>query len=182
MATPLSQRVADLNFYLFEGIVHPELFDIRKGRTYQRETFRADVWVIGGGHVVMVGNQRGGVTEVVSPTREVLPWHRLLHTVALGQRAEDTFSCLGAFVYHSSYVRERLPAEVFGGEHAAHLAGGGAGRMLVEFLPAVPGARVPFVLVDVEVTQRHVSVQAVHAFPREHTLVKTQSLIETRGA
>jgi len=181
-AMPLRQRVADLNFYLFEGVVHPELFDIREVCTYERNAFRADVWLVGGGHVVVVGGGPGGVTEVVSPTREVLPWHRLLHTFALGQRTEDTYSCLSAFVYHTSFLRERLPEAVFADEHAAHLTDAGSGRMLVRFPPAVPGGLPPFARVDVEATQRHVSIQAVHAFPGEHTLVKTQSLIELRGS
>lgn len=177
---PVRQRVADLNYYLFEGILHPELFDIRRGRTCQREGFRVDLWMIEGGHVVLVGSPRGGVGEVVSPAREVLPWHRLLHTFALAQRTDDAFSCIGAFVYHTSFTREQLAADLFAQEHAALLAAGGEDRLVVDAQPDAPGALAPFTLVDLEVTQKHVAVQAVHAFPDERTFVKMQSLIEVR--
>ena len=178
---PLRQRVADLNFYLFEGVVHPELFGIQRQRTFERDAYRADVWLIGLGHVVVVGGARGAVAEVVSPTREVLPWHRLLHTFAAGQRTEEDYSCTGPFIYHSSFLRERLPAKVFAEEHAAYLAGAGEEGLLVQFPAPEPGRLPPFALVEVEATQRHFAVQAVHAFPEERTLVKTQSLIELRG-
>jgi hypothetical protein len=178
----LREKVADLNFYLFEGVIHPELFDIREVRTFTRNEFRADVWLIGSGHVVVMSTARGGITEVVSPTREVLPWHRLLHTFCLGQRVEDRFSCLGAFAYHVSYSRERLPAKVFAAEHAVHLDETAPDRLVVRFPPTRPNALVPFAAIDVEATQRHVSVHAVHAFPNERTLVKMQSLIEMRGS
>jgi len=176
------QRVADLNFYLFEGIVHPELFAIHHGRSFQREDFRADVWLVDSGHVVSVGNPRGGITEIVCPSREDLPWHRLLHTVPIGRRREDTFSCLGAFVYHTSYSREALPKSLFEAEYAAYLSRGGADRLVVQFETGADQDLDPFVLLEVEAVNRHLSVQAVHAFPDERTLVKVQSLIEMRHA
>ena len=174
------QHVTDLNFYLFDGILHPELFEIREARVYEREGYRAGVWLIEGGHVVLVGNRGGGVTEVVSPKLEALPWHRLLHTFSLGQRNEDTFHCLGRFVYQTSYSREQLPQEVFAHEHAGHLAAAEPGQLLVQYEPPTPEALRPFVLVHTETIQKRFAVQVVHAFPDECTLVKMQSLIEPR--
>jgi hypothetical protein len=174
------QHVTDLNFYLFDGILHPELFEIREARVFEQEEFRAGVWLVKGGHVVLVGSRAGGVTEVVSPKLETLPWHRLLHTFALGQRTEDTFRCLGKFMYHTAYSREQLPADVFANEHAGYLANAAPEHLLLQYEPTTPDTLSPFALVHVEAVERRFSVQVVHAFPDEHTLVKTQSLIEPR--
>ncbi len=174
------QHVADLNFYLFDGILHPELFVIREARVYEQEGYRAGVWLIDGGHVVLVGNRGGGVTEVVSPKLEALPWHRLLHTFSLVQRNEDTFSCLGKFVYETTFTREQLPAEAFALQHAGHLAAAAPQELLVQYDPPVPEALRPFVLVHVETVQKRFAVEVVHAFPDERTLIKMKSHIEPR--
>ena len=50
----------------------------------------------------------------------------------------------------------------------------------MQYEPASPDGLSPFALVHVEAVQRQFSVQVVHAFPDECTLIKTNSLIEPR--
>ena len=69
----VGQDIENLRFALYERRLDPNLFRIFEGRTIERDSYRADFWIIGSSHVVNVETERASLAEVISGDSRVLP-------------------------------------------------------------------------------------------------------------
>jgi Protein of unknown function DUF2617 len=176
----LRPRVSDLVFQLYGRPLHPELFDIRAVRKIQRDGYELTVRITRTGHVISWENRDVHLTEIAAAHDEPLPEKRRLLSYRLRQEHNATLACAHGIHYQMSFQVEVLPLEIFLHVHDEILDDGSKRGLLHNFQPHHRLALAPLSLVTVESRAGCLFLSAFHTFPDEHTVVKTQSLIEQK--
>jgi hypothetical protein len=174
----LRPRVSDLVFQLYGRPLHPELFDILAARRLVGDGYELRVWITRTGHVISWENAGVYLTEVTAAGDQLLPeTRRLRHSRLRGERS-DKLAC-GGISYQVSYQVEVLPPEIFLHVHDEILLDGSKRGLLHNFQPHQRLSLAPLGFVAVEARPGCLFLSTFHTFPDEHTVVKTQSLIES---
>lgn len=174
----LRPRVSDLIFRLYGRPVHPELFEILAARKVQRENYELNVWITRTGHVLSWSNPHFQLTEVAAAQDQPLPEsRRLLHHRIRGEHT-DNLNLLHGICYQSSFQVEVLPPEIFVHVHDEIVADGAKRGLLYHFNSSCRMALAPLGFISVEARPGCLLLSSFHTFPDEHTVVKTQTLIE----
>lgn len=173
-------KVAQLTFQLLGRSAHPELFQIYKSHRIQRELYQARLDITADGHVITwsVGDATTGITtltEIASSVHQPLPMERRILAVPLRDTGEDTIEYRPGLVYKYRYQLERVPSEMFWmiqqqlGETSKH-------HELIQVFDSsgrIAIGGLSFIHVDTRLRSLH--VQAIHTFPDDLALVKTES-------
>jgi hypothetical protein len=176
----LRPRVCDLVFQLYGRPLHPELFDILALRKIQREDYDLTVWITRTGHVISWENPDVLLTEVTAAADQLLPEkRRLLHQRLRGEHS-NTLACAHGIHYQMTFQVEVLPPEIFLHVHDEILADGSKRGLLHNFQPNHRLSVAPLGFIAVEARAGCLFLSTFHTFPDEHTVVKTQSLIEKK--
>ncbi len=179
MGVPICRpRVGDLVFQLFDRPLHPELFDILAVRTVQAEGYQVTVRITRSGHVLTWENGDTCLTEVAAAHEEPLPDRRLLSYRLRGEH-HGSYQAPRGVNYQMSFQVETLSPEIFLHIHDEILADGARRGFLHNFQPNHRLSLAPLGFVALEGRPGCLVVHAFHTFPDEHTIVKSQSLIET---
>ncbi len=174
-------RVADLVFQLYGKPLHPELFDILASRTVRRDDWELTVRITRTGHAVHWHNRDVCLTEVAAAVEQELPQGRRLLSYRLRGEHSGTLACAHGVHYQTTFQVEVLPPEIFAHVHEEILADGDKRGLLHHFQPHHRLALAPLGLVAVESRAGCLFLSAFHTFPEEHTVVKSQSLIEKKA-
>jgi hypothetical protein len=173
-------RVSELIFQVYGRPLHPELFDILAMHRFEREDYTLRVWITRTGHVITWENPDVLLTETTVAGDQELPESRRLYRYRLrGEHAASLPSCHG-IVYQTSFQVETLSPEIFLHVHDEILADGEKRGLLHNFQPNHRLAISPLGHVIVEARPGCLLVSAFHTFPEEHTVIKSQTLIERR--
>lgn len=176
----LRPRVCDLVFQLYGRPLHPELFDILAMRKILREDYAINVWITRTGHVISWENRDVHLTEVTAAADQLLPEkRRLLHQRLRGEHCK-TLPCAHGIHYQMSFQVEVLPPEIFLHVHDEILADGSKRGLLYNFQPNHRLSLSPLGFIAIEARAGCLFLSTFHTFPEEHTIVKTQSLIEKK--
>lgn len=169
-------KVAQLSFQLLKRTVHPELFQIYKTRRVEREHYTAKVDITSDGHVVSWNAEGVTLTEVASSAHQLLPANGRLLTVPLRNTGEDRLQVGPQHTYEYRYELQRVPAEMFlmiqkelgeaSHDHDLMQVFNASGRI------AIGG----FSFVHVETRIHSLHIQAIHTFPDDLALVKSESV------
>jgi hypothetical protein len=176
----LRPRVCDLVFQLYGRPLHPELFDILAMRKIQREDYELTVWITRTGHVISWENPDVHLTEVAAAADQPLPERRRLIRYRLRGEHSDSVACAHGINYQMSFQVEVLPPEIFLHVHDEILTDGGKRGLLHNFQPHHRLALAPLGFITVESRASCLFLTCFHTFPDEHTIVKSQSLIEKK--
>jgi len=177
----LRPRVAELVFHLYGRPLHPELFEILAVRKIQREDYELTVRITRTGHVISWETADVHLTEVAAAAEQELPQKRRLLSYRLRNEHSDALPCAHGVTYQMSFQVEVLPPEIFFHVHDEILADGSKRGLLHNFQPNHRLALAPLGFVTAETRAGCLFISAFHTFPEEHTIVKSQSLIE-RGS
>lgn len=174
-------RVADIAFQVFGRAVHPDWYAVRAFRRIPQAAWQADVRIVEGGHAVTWGAGSTRLTEVLCGPETSLPDLGLLFHSPIRQERSVTLSAGSCVEYQSCFEAERVQPEVF-----AHLSeeltlDGSRGGLFHRFARTSRMAPPPLSLLRLESTTRGLSVQAIHTFPDERAIVRTQSLFEVQS-
>jgi len=181
-AYSLRPRVSELVFQLYGRPLHPELFDILAVRKVQREDYELTVRITRTGHVFSWENRDVHLTEVTAAADQELPQkRRLLGHKVRGEHC-DRLLCAHGIRYQTTFQVEALPADIFLHVHDEILADGLKRGLLHNFQPHHRLAVAPLGFVAVETRADCLFVSSFHTFPDEHTVFKTQTLIERKPA
>jgi hypothetical protein len=180
MSVYLRPRVSELVFQLYARPLHPELFDILSVRKVRRDGYDLTVRITRTGHVISWENRDVHLTEVAAANDEPLPEKRRLLSCRLRSEHSETLRCAHGVGYQMSFQVEVLPPEIFLHIHDEILADGSKRGLLHNFQPHHRLSLSPLGFVIVEARAGCLFLSSFHTFPDEHTVVKTQSLIETR--
>ncbi len=182
MGAPLVRPpVADLVFQLYGRPLHPELFDILAVRQIRQGDSSVTVWITRTGHVISWENQDVHLSEVTAAAEQDLPRGKRLLSYRLRQEQCASLDCAHGIRYQASFQVETLPPELFAHVHDEILADGSKHGFLHHFSPHARLALAPLSFVLAEVRAGCLFLSTFHTFPGEHTVVKTQSLIEKKG-
>jgi hypothetical protein len=176
----LRPRVAELVFQLYGRPLHPELFDILAVRKVRREDYDLTIRITRTGHVISWENRDVYLTEVAAADQD-LPEKRRLLSYRLRGEHNGTLPCAAGIHYQMSFQVETLPPDIFLHVHDEILADGGKRGLLHNFQPHHRLALAPLGFVTVEARPGCLFLSSFHTFPDEHTVVKTQSLIEKKN-
>lgn len=168
-------RVAELTFQVFGRSLHPELFQVFKSSQVVRSNFTAKVDITNDGHRVTWTSGTVTLTEVAVSARQLLPQRRRLAAHSLDGKLRERLEYHLGVQYRYEYSLERVPAEIFWliqqqlGEtaknHELIQVFENSGRMAIGGLS----------FIHLETRARSLRVQAVHTFPDDLALVKTES-------
>ena len=176
----LRPRVSDLVFQLYGRPLHPELFDILAVRKVQREDYELTLRVTRTGHVISWENREVHLTEVAAAAEQPLPDKRRLLSYRLRGEHTGTLACAFGINYQTSFQVETLPPEIFLHVHDEILADGGKRGLLHNFQPHHRLSLAPLGFVAAEARSGCLFLSTFHTFPEEHTVVKSQTLIERK--
>jgi hypothetical protein len=173
--------VCDLVFRLYGRPLHPELFDILAVRKIRRADYELTVRITRTGHVISWENKDVYLTEVTAAAAQDLPARRLLLDYRLRHEHNATLACAHGVHYQVSFQVEVLSPEIFLHVHEEIEADGRKRGLLHSFPPHNRLAVAPLGLINAEARAGCLFLSSFHTFPTEHTVVKTQSLIEKKG-
>ena len=168
-------KVAQLTFQLLGRSVHPELFHNFKTHFIDREEYSARIDITADGHVIRWTGDNTTLTEIASSTHQLVPQGRRLFSLPLRDTGQDSLAYREGIAYDYRYELERVPAEMFwmiqqqlksaGDRHELIQVFDSSGRIAIGGLS--------FINVDLRIRSMH--VQAIHTFPDDLALVKTES-------
>jgi hypothetical protein len=176
----LRPRVSDLIFQLYGRPLHPELFEILAVRSVRREDYRLTVRITRTGHVITWENEDVCLTEVACAADQPLPEKRRLLSYRLRGEHSGTVACAHGVSYQMTFQVETLSPEIYVHVHDEILADSHKRGLLHNFRPNNRLALAPLGYVTVEPQSGCLLLSAFHTFPAEHTVVKSQSLIEKK--
>jgi Protein of unknown function DUF2617 len=170
-------RVADLVFQLYGRPLHPELFDILAVRKTEREGYQLRIWITRTGHVITFENDEVLLTEVADADQSFSDQRRFLRYHMRGEHC-GRFQCCNDIVYQTSFQVETLRDHLFLQMHEELRADGHKRGILHTFAPRHRFAVPPLGYVVVETRMQCLFFSTFHTFPEEHTIIKSQTLIE----
>lgn len=175
----LALHTVDLNLYVFDRPLHPELFPHYAAYRVSQGRYHADVSIIGLGHLVTVSTSEGCLTELLSRPSESLPSRGILTRFRLKGERDHERTTPDNWVYLVSTQVEQMDEALYKSVHFDLLRHAEKrGRLVTYENTGVDSELTPFTYVDHEARDSEFHVHAFHAFPHERTLVKTQSIIE----
>ena len=177
----LRPPVCDLVFQLYGRPLHPELFDILAVRKIRREDYELTVRITRTGHVLSWENPDVILTEVTAAADQPLPERRRLLHYRLRQEHNGRLTCAHGIHYQMSFQVEVLAPELFVHVHDELIADGSKRGLLHNFPSHNRLALAPLGFISAEARPGCLILSSFHTFPTEHTVVKTQSLIERRA-
>jgi hypothetical protein len=172
--------VGDLVFQVYARALHPELFDILAVRRIERDGSLITLRITRSGHVITWERNNLIVSEVTASLEEPLPEQRRLLSYRLRGEHYGAADCAPGVHYQMSFQVETVSQEIFMHVHDEILADGAARGFLHNFQPNHRLSLAPLGFLALEGRQDALVIHAFHTFPDEHTIVKSQSLIEVR--
>jgi hypothetical protein len=181
MAVPLVRpSINELIFQLYGRPLHPELFEILAHRQVHHEDYEVQVRITRTGHVISFENEDVHLSEVTAAADQPLPQKRRLLSYRLRQEQCASLVCAHGIHYQTSFQVETLPPDLFLSVHD-EIVNDGSKRGLLHSFPSWHRLAVaPLGFVTVEARPGCLFLTTFHTFPGEHTIVKTQSLIEKK--
>ena len=181
MGVPTTRpKVRDLVFQVYSRPLHPELFDILAVRRVRRDDAELMLQITRTGHVFSWTARDLHLTEVTAAADQTLPEGRRLLGQRLRGEQSRALTCHERVSYQMSFQVEVLAPEIFRHVHDEILSDGGKRGLLHNFQPDHRLTVAPLGYLAVETRAGCLFVSTFHTFPDEHTVVKTQSLIERR--
>jgi hypothetical protein len=174
----IAQQAVDLNMFLFDRPIHPELFRHYADYRIEQARYHAEVWIVGLSHVVTLYSGGRTLTELVSNDSELLPSRGLLTRFRLKGERDHERRCPNGILYMVSSQVETMEEHLYKSVHFdLHRHAQKRGWMQT-FDQWMEGDMSPFTHIDHEARDQELHIYAYHAFPAERTIIKTQSIFE----
>ena len=174
-------RVAEMRFQLLGRTVHPELFQTYKSHLIQRDNYSAHFCITSDGHYITWRSKGVVLTEIAASATQLLPNTGRLVEMPLRDSRQDELLSNGC-CYNYEYQLEHVSADMFRmiqkqlGDSANH-------HELIQVFNSsgrLPIGGISFIHVE---SRLHIlRIQAIHTFPDDHVLVKTQSCFRCNGS
>ena len=174
----LRPAVAELSFQVYGRPLHPELFDVLAERRILHPDFLLCVRVTPTGHVLSWDNGAVHLSEATVGPEQQMPPSRRLWAQPFRHESSVKLDCGKGVRYQAAWHAESLSSEAFVAVHDEILADGGKRGLLFHFGGASRLALAPLAHLTAEFRPGCLFLTALHTFPREFAILKTQSLIE----
>ena len=168
-------KVAQLTFQLLGRSAHPELFQIYKTHRIERDNYKARIDITADGHVISWTAGKTTLTEIASSMHQPVPLERRVFAVPLRDAGGDTIEYCPGVTYKYEYQLERVHSEMFW-MIQQQLGDASKNHELIQVFDSsgrIAIGGLSFIHVDTRLKSLH--VQAIHTFPDDLALVKTES-------
>lgn len=171
-------KIAEVVFQLYGRSLHPELFVIQSEQKIARGDYNATIQITNTGHVVTF--QDGGLilSEVTTSASQMLPEMRRLMSYRLQGERKDRIECRGGVVYETTFSLDRVDPSVFAAYHQEMELTGPKHGMMYKFESSGRFDLGAVSYIHVDSRDKSMCVQAVHTFPDDYAIVKTQSIFK----
>jgi hypothetical protein len=170
--------VAELFFRLYDRPLHPEFFDICASRRITHEHYTLAVSLTPTGHVFEWGDGQNHCVEVIATDQNNLPDYGRRMTHRFGRDRYGRCKIGPTAKYQMSLQTETVEPGLIELLHHELVHQGMKGGVLIHFRPHHRIGLTPLGLVTVDRVPGGIAIAAFHTFPRENTVIKTQSLVE----
>ncbi len=169
-------KISELTFGLYGRSLHPELFQIHSTRRFDRDNFNAQVDITSAGHLIMFKVGGRVFTELATSAHHELPERRRLLAQKLSGEFEDSIECEGGIHFEYQFQLERTTPEFFHSVQKAFELRQEMDGLLYHFESSgrVKMGAISYIYVDTRV--HSLRVQAMHTFPDDYAILRTQSL------
>ena len=183
-------KVAELVFQFYGRSLHPELFEVQQQRIIERSAYRVCIKITGTGHVVSLdlmehvgGESKVGMvlTEVATSAHHPLPVKRRLMSHRLVGSQNDIVECRGAVRYETEFGLEHVDRQLILDYQQQLLLVGNQQGLTYQF---TSGGRLgvnAMSYIHFESRSRSLRIQALHTFPDDGAILKSQSLFTLTG-
>ncbi len=172
-------KVAELSFRLFSRSLHPELFEVYRTRTIERDRYHAKIDITSSGHVITWRAGTALVSEVATSSHQPLPKRRELFAHALrGSRTEE-IEVRGNATYRTKFQLEQATSDLFYGIQQQLTSQESPDAIVHSFDSSGRICWGAVSLIYVEARMRSLRVRAVHTFPDDGAVVKVESIFST---
>lgn len=178
-------KIAELVFQFYGRSLHPELFEVQQERAIERSGYRAGIKITGTGHVVSLeilqqveGEARVGMvlTEVATSAHHPLPLKRRLMSHRMLGSQRDSIECRGGVRYDTEFSLEYVDRQMILDYQNELLLVGNQQGLTYQF---ASGGRLgvnAMSYIHFESRSRSLRIQALHTFPDDGAILKSQSL------
>lgn len=169
-------KIAELVFQVYGRSLHPELFEVYQSRLIERGAYKANVQITSAGHLVCWQYQGLTLTEVAAAANQPLPERRRLMSHRVAGPRKERIGCRGGVVYEAEFSLDRVDAEMFHTFQQELTLEGTREGMLQRFESSGRIGMGAMSYINVQSRDRSLLVQALHTFPDDFAIVKSQSL------
>lgn len=169
-------KIADHVLQFYGRSLHPELFEVHRRRLVERTAYTATLNITSTGHVVC-WRQPEGITmnEVSTSALHDLPLKRRLMSYRVRGPYEDRIECVGGLVYETRVDLEQADDDTLKSYQQGLQLSCEKNSVLLAF---ESGGRVglgAFSYIHFESRARSLGIQALHTFPDDGVILKSQS-------
>jgi hypothetical protein len=170
-------KIADLVFQFYGRSLHPELFEVQRERKVERTAYTATIKITSTGHAICWQQPEGLLlTEVATSALHDLPIKRRLMSQRVRGEHDDRIECAGGLVYQTELSLEHADHSTIRSYQQELQLAGEKHSVLYQF---ESGGRVglgAFSYIHFESRARTLRIQALHTFPEDGVILKSQSL------
>ena len=171
-------QASDLHLFLFDRPLHPELFRHYRDFHVSQGRYHADVWIVGLNHVVTLTAGHRSLTELLAAESEFLPSRGVVARFRLKGERDQERRLPGGWCHMVSSQVETMAEPLYKSVHNDLLRHACTRGWFHAYEEWAEGDLVPFSYVDHEARDTEFHIHVFHAFARERTLIKTQSIFE----
>lgn len=178
-------KIAELVFQFYGRSLHPELFEVQQQRLVERKDYAVDIKITNTGHVISWQQlqQHGDekkvamvLTEVATSASHPLPIKRRLMSHRLRGSQTDSVECRGPVFYETEFALETVDREtILGYQNELQLVSNKQG-LLHQFSSEGRWGVSAMSYIHFETRASSFKVQALHTFPDDQAIVKSQSV------
>jgi len=170
-------KIAELVMQVYGRALHPELFEVHREKKIERAAYKAAVKITSAGHVVTwQPGEKFILTEVATSGHHPLPEKRRLMSHPLRGARHDRVECRSGVSYETNFSLETVESEaLFTYQQEFALAGAKTGLMHT-FDSSGRFGLGAMSYMHVESRERSLKVLALHTFPDDGAVVKTESI------
>lgn len=169
-------KIADLVFQFYGRSLHPELFEVQRERKVERSAYTATIKITSTGHAICWQQPEGLLlTEVATSALHDLPLKRRLMSHRVRCEHEDRIECAGGLIYDTQLSIEAADNSTIRSYQQELQLASEKHSVLYQF---ESGGRVglgAFSYIHYESRSRGLRIQALHTFPDDGVILKSQS-------
>lgn len=168
-------KISELSLTLFGRSVHPELFDAQQRLEVERSNYFCRLDIINSGHVFYFQSDLTKLTEVTASSHHPLPSSRLIDSKPFQNGFQESVENRGRVDYRSEFQIERVEPDMFWSIQNQLSKATPQNGIIHRFDSS---GRIPFggiSFVHTVARENALFVQAIHTFPDDQAIVKTES-------
>lgn len=168
-------KISELSLTLFGRSLHPELFEAHKQLEIDRSRYFARMEITNSGHVFYFESDLTKLTEVTAATHHPLPNSRRIESKPFLRGFQESVENRGTVDYRSQFQIELVEPDMFWSIQN-QLAQATPQHGIIHRFDS--SGRIPFggiSFVYTEARENSLRIQALHTFPDDQAIVKTES-------